>query len=116
MKLTSLSIALSLVAIFFSTITSASSLHYETTTFKVYGNCEMCKTRIEKALLKNENIKTAVWDVKTKMLTVSYNPHMISVEEIHQLVADTGNDTEKIKAKDATYKNLHGCCQYDRKK
>lgn len=95
---------------------TASTKHYETTTFKVYGNCEMCKSRIETALLKNENIKKATWDIKTKMLTVVYNPHIMSVDAVHQLVANAGHDTDKFKASDATYKSLPGCCKYERRK
>ncbi len=116
MKRIIFSIGLSLVAFLFNSNASATTLHYETATFKVYGNCEMCKSRIEKALLTNTHIKTAVWDVNTKMLTVTYDPHAITVDQIHQLVADAGHDTDKTKASNAVYKKLPGCCQYQRKK
>jgi mercuric ion binding protein len=99
----------------YTTVTAATK-HNETSTFNVYGNCVMCKDRIETALLKNKNIKKATWDVKTKMLTVVYDPHMISLDAIHQLVADAGHDTDKVKATDAVYKTLPGCCKYDRRK
>jgi len=92
------------------------ALHTETTTFKVYGNCSMCKKRIEGALTKNENIVKADWNVETKMLTVVYNPHAISVNDIHKIVADAGHDTDQVKADDATYKELMGCCKYKRRK
>lgn len=109
-----LSILFTLLTIVFVTNVSASVLHDETVTFKVYGNCEMCKKNIETALLKNQNIKKATWDVKTKMLTVIYDPHMISVENIHKLVANAGYDTDTVKAPDDAYNKLHGCCQYNR--
>ena len=92
----------------------ATTTHYEKTTFKVYGNCEMCKSRIESALKKNTAVKSASWDVKTKMVTVEYNPHSISVNQLNQLVADAGHDTDKVKASDAVYKTLPGCCKYKR--
>ncbi|HSZ24518.1 MAG TPA: heavy-metal-associated domain-containing protein [Cytophagaceae bacterium] len=88
----------------------------ETSTFKVYGNCEMCKKRIETALLKNKNIKKANWDVTSKMLTVIYNSNLISLEVIHKIISEAGHDTEKVKASDSSYKNLPGCCHYERKK
>ena len=94
----------------------SASVQDETATFKVYGNCNMCKNRIESALLKNQNIKKASWDVQTKMLTVVYDPKMISLDTIQKIVADAGHDTDKVKTSDATYKNLMGCCQYPRKK
>ena len=95
-------------------IATASAAKDETSTFKVYGNCEMCKKRIETALLKNQNIKKATWDVKTKMLTVVYDSQMISLDAIHKIVADAGYDTDKVRASDAAYNKLPACCKYDR--
>ncbi|MEY3367429.1 MAG: hypothetical protein RI973_584 [Bacteroidota bacterium] len=83
--------------------------------FKVYGNCGMCKSRIEKALAV-KGVRYAAWDQQTKMLTVKFNPELISLQELHQRCADVGHDTELVKAKDDVYQNLHGCCQYDREK
>jgi mercuric ion binding protein len=94
---------------------TAQPMHNETATFKVYGNCGMCKNRIESALKEN-GVSNAVWDVKTKMLTVTYNPHIISLDQINKKIAAVGHDTETVKADDKTYKNLMGCCQYERKK
>ena len=110
-----LSMAFTAILAIFTTV-NATPNHNETATFKVYGNCEMCKKRIEAALLKNESISSATWDVKTKMVTIVYNPHMISLDAIHQIIADAGHDTEILSAKDSTYKDLMGCCQYKRKK
>lgn len=93
----------------------AKSLHEETSTFKVYGNCGTCKNRIESALKVN-GISKSSWDVKTKVLTVTYDPHLISLDDIHKKIAAVGHDTEKVKADDKTYTNLMGCCQYERKK
>ncbi len=90
-------------------------LHNETSTLKVYGNCGMCKNRIESAL-KIKGVSKANWDVKTKMLTVTYNPHEISLDDINKKTAAIGHDTDKVKADDKTYANLMGCCQYERKK
>lgn len=110
----SLAILFVVIASFLFSNASAGVVHYETLTFKVYGNCEMCKKNIETALLKNTHIQKATWDVKTKMLTVMYDPHMISVDNIHKIVADAGYDTEKVKAPDSAYNKLNGCCQYKR--
>jgi len=93
----------------------AKSLHQETTSFKVYGNCGMCKNRIETALKVN-GISNSSWDVKTKVLTVTYDPHVISLADIHKKITAVGHDTETVKADDKAYTNLMGCCQYERKK
>ena len=104
-----------LVALF-TTDVSANLLHDETVTFKVYGNCEMCKKRIETALKKNPAIKSADWNVETKMIKVVYDPHGLSVDQIHKIVAHVGHDTDKVKANNAIYHKLDGCCQYERAK
>jgi len=88
----------------------------QTDTFKVYGNCGMCKKRIEGALKDVKGIQSANWNVDTKMLAVSYDESKTSLNKIHQKVADVGHDTDKIKAKDEVYNNLMGCCQYERPK
>jgi len=109
----SIIIALVLLVIAFNV---SASVKDETTTFKVYGNCNMCKNRIETALLKNQNIKKASWDAKSKMLTVIYDPHLISLDTINKIIADAGHDTDKAKAGDTVYNSLPGCCHYERKK
>lgn len=99
----------------FSSSLYAQSTQTKTDTIKVYGECGMCKNRIQKAL-KLEGIATAVWDTETKLLTVTYNPEQISNDEIQKKVAAVGHDTEKYSATAETYAKLPGCCKYDRKK
>lgn len=82
--------------------------------FKVYGNCNMCKERIEKAL-KVKGVRFAVWDKETKIVTVKFNPKVISLDKLHQLVANVGHDTDKVKADDEVYNSLHTCCLYERR-
>jgi periplasmic mercuric ion binding protein len=86
----------------------------KTETFKVFGNCGICKKRIEKATA-GEGITKADWNVDTKIMTVSYDPSKITNEAIQKKIAAAGHDTEKQKAADAMYNKLPGCCQYDRK-
>ncbi|HMU48027.1 MAG TPA: carboxypeptidase-like regulatory domain-containing protein [Chitinophagaceae bacterium] len=86
-----------------------------TVTFTVYGNCEMCKERIETAA-KGKGVITATWDVDSKVLTLQYDPTQTSVEKVHQRIADAGHDTELKKSKDYVYKALPECCLYRDKK
>ncbi|RFS19459.1 copper chaperone [Chitinophaga silvatica] len=86
----------------------------KTESFKVYGNCNMCKKRIEKAVT-GANISKAEWNVGTKMMTISYDPTKISNEAIQNKIAAAGHDTEKATAPDSVYTELPGCCLYDRK-
>jgi mercuric ion binding protein len=80
-------------------------------TIKVYGNCAMCKERIETAL-DTKGIKQAIWDSKKKELQVVYVSSKITEKEIHELVAAVGHDTDKVKANDEVYAELPFCCLY----
>jgi len=82
-----------------------------TVAFKVFGNCEMCKMRIEKAALI-KGVKSAGWDIDTKVFTLEYDPRVVSLQKVHRKIADAGHDTELEKAKDFVYKGLPDCCLY----
>jgi len=82
-----------------------------TITFKVSGACEMCKQRIETAL-KIKGIRSAIWNVDTKMLTMTYNPASISFNKVNKILTEAGHDTETEKAKDVAYNELPQCCHY----
>jgi len=82
-------------------------------TFWVNGNCDMCKKRIEKAL-DVPGIKIATYTPKTQTLFVAFNNKKIELAKIHQLIAEAGHDTQKVKADDAVYNKLHHCCSYER--
>lgn len=88
----------------------------ETKTFKVYGNCGMCKRRIEGALVEVEGVQSAEWDMESGKLTVNFDAEVITLDDIQKKVAAVGHDTKKYRAEDAVYNKLHGCCQYERAK
>lgn len=85
----------------------------KTETFKVSGNCNMCKKRIEKAA-SFDGVSKAVWNVETKIMTVTYDSTKTSNEAIQKKIAGVGHDTEKQKAGNAVYEKLPDCCLYDR--
>lgn len=95
--------------------TPAKTSSQKTETFKVSGECGMCKTRIEKSA-KEEGATSASWDVKTKMITVTFDPAKTSVDALSKKFASVGHDTEKYKADDKVYEALPGCCHYERSK
>lgn len=105
---------LSLVIIMISLLGTTRALaQTKTDSFKVYGNCNMCKKRIEKATAVDGIVK-ANWNVETKMMTVSYDSSKLTTGAIQKRIAAAGHDTEKEKAADQTYDKLPGCCRYDR--
>lgn len=86
----------------------------QTEKFKVWGNCGMCKKTIEKSL-KIEGVKKATWDVKSKEITVSFDPKKTDLKKIQSAICAAGYDNDGCKADDAAYDKLHSCCKYDRK-
>lgn len=82
--------------------------------FKVSGNCEMCKSTIEKAAGGLEGVNVADWNIETKQMHVSFNSDKTSLDEIHKAIAAAGYDTEKEEASDEAYNKLPPCCQYTR--
>lgn len=78
---------------------------------KVSGNCESCKDRIEKAT-KIPGVTKADWSIKTKVLTVTYDPKKVTIDAIQKSIAAVGHDTPKYKASDKVYNTLPGCCKY----
>ncbi|MDZ4759051.1 MAG: DUF3347 domain-containing protein [Bacteroidota bacterium] len=86
----------------------------KTETHKIYGNCEMCKVRIEKAAYE-KSLAKAVWDENTKIATLTFNSKKTNTDEILKRIAYAGYDNEKYIAPDEAYAKLPGCCQYERK-
>jgi hypothetical protein len=103
-----------LFAFFASNVVLAQKAKTEKVTFKVYGNCPQCKDRMETAC-DTKGIKMAEWNVDSKDMTVVYNPSKISLEQVHQLIADSGHDTDLKKAPDSVYVKLPDCCLYREK-
>ena len=79
--------------------------------FKVYGVCIQCKDRIEN-VLKVKGVKTAVWDMDSKLLALVYNPAQITLDKIKAKIVKVGHDLEDKQAKNAVYNTLPKCCLY----
>lgn len=95
------------------TITSASFAQSKTEKIPVSGNCDMCKSTIEKSA-KKAGAADASWDEATHTLTVTYNSSSSSAAKIQQSIAAAGYDTRDFKAADEAYNKLHDCCKYER--
>ena len=87
----------------------------KTESVKIYGNCGMCETTIEKAGNKKKIAKVD-WNKDTKMATITYDAKKTNQDEILKRIALSGYDSDKFLAPDDVYAKLPGCCQYDRVK
>ena len=81
--------------------------------FGVRGNCGMCKSTIEKAVNKIEGISELLWNKDKKKVDVSFDASKTDEMSIHNAIANSGYDTEKVAGNEEAYKNLPGCCKYD---
>ena len=81
---------------------------------KVAGNCEMCEKRIEKAAFSVKGVKSAEWHADHKDIHLIIDENKCSVEDVAKAIASVGHDTQFVKAEDAVYEKLHGCCLYER--
>ncbi len=82
-------------------------------TYFVRGNCDECKERIETAA-KSAGASSAYWSPETQAVVLDFDPAKTSADAILKKIADVGHDNEKYPASDKVYKNLPGCCLYDR--
>lgn len=82
-------------------------------TFGVRGNCGMCKTTIEKAVNAIDGVAKANWDKDKKKIDVSFDETKTDVMAVHNAIANSGYDTDKVMGNLEAYKGLPGCCQYD---
>lgn len=96
------------------TFASAQIKNAKTETVKIYGNCGMCKKTIEKAAFV-KNVATAIWDVDSKMATVTFDSTKTNANDVLKRVANAGYDSEEYAASNAAYNQLPHCCQYERK-
>lgn len=87
----------------------------KSTSFRVYGNCGMCKDRIESTAMALNGVHRASWNQETKALEITFHPEKVDLMDVHEAIAQAGHDTEKVKAPSDVYNDLPGCCQYTRK-
>lgn len=83
------------------------------TSFRVGGNCGMCKDRIEQAAMSVDGVTDATWETESGILHLNILPE-VPVERVHLAVAASGHDTELKRAPDTVYGELPECCLYER--
>ena len=68
--------------------------------FKVWGNCDMCKSKIEKAAESVDGVTSAKWNVSSKKITVKFDSDQAKLDEIEEAIVAVGYDIENKKATD----------------
>lgn len=104
----------SLLVLFTAIIFTACNKHNDTEkTLAVFGNCEQCKARIEKAG-KIDGVSEINWNVDSKLLTVKLDTTVTGTDAILKAIAAVGHDNELYHGNDYAYQNLPACCHYER--
>jgi periplasmic mercuric ion binding protein len=102
------------VFVFVFGLTGASAQSRKTEQIQVWGNCSMCKQKIELAA-KGKGVQYASWDGNTQTLTVVYKTKETSTDQIQSRICEIGYDTKHCAGSDKAYSSLPACCQYDRR-
>lgn len=104
---------MALIVLLSGAVSNAQIKNVTTETVKIFGNCGMCETAIEKAGTINK-IANVDWNEETKIAILTYNAKQTNTDEILKRIALAGYDSEKFLAPDTAYFKLPGCCQYER--
>ncbi|MCM4163600.1 MULTISPECIES: DUF3347 domain-containing protein [unclassified Arenibacter] len=110
----SIKILMAIILLLSFTACNAQVKNARTESVKIYGNCAMCESTIEKA----GNIKKVAqvdWNKDTKMAALTFDPSKTSQDEILKRIALAGYDSDQFLAPDDAYSKLPECCQYERK-
>lgn len=82
----------------------------ETISIQTNAICGSCQDRIETALYEVPGVKSAVLDLKTKVVTIKYKTKKTDPEALRQVIVDTGYDADDLKADEDARKSLPHCC------
>lgn len=103
------------IVLFSVTVSKAQINNATKATVKVYGNCSMCETSIEKAADKKK-VSKADWNEQTKMAIITFDSKKTNLDAVLKKIALAGYDNLSFLAPDEAYNKLPGCCKYEREK
>lgn len=106
MKTTLFLLAFSLFAVATKAQGTTTSLTIQTS-----AKCMMCKQTLEKNMAFERGVSKSSLDMKTKQLTVWYNPSKTTPAAIRKAVTLTGYDADSLQADQAAHDKLEPCCQ-----
>lgn len=73
--------------------------------------CEMCKGKIEKYVLRQYGVSSVKVDYKKKITTVTWLTDRTNIENIKAAIATAGYDADDVTAEEASYNKLPPCCK-----
>lgn len=73
--------------------------------------CDMCKERIERYLVRAQGVTAVKVDVKKKTTTVTWIKDRTNIENIKTEISNTGYDADDVAAESTAYNRLPKCCK-----
>lgn len=84
----------------------------ETVTLKTPTvQCQMCKDKIERFMMREEGVTKSVVDFKRKTTKVTYWTDRTNIENVKTAIANVGYDAEDVTANEESYNKLPKCCK-----
>lgn len=73
--------------------------------------CQMCKDRIEKYMIREDGVTKVNVDYKHKKTKVTYYAERTNIENIKTAIANVGYDADDVTANEESYQKLPKCCK-----
>ena len=73
--------------------------------------CDMCKARIERYLMREQGVTGVKVDVKKKITAVNWITDRTNIENIKAAIATVGYDADDVTAEESSYQKLPPCCK-----
>jgi copper chaperone CopZ len=73
--------------------------------------CEQCKNRIEKSLLREDGVASSKVDFKKGITTVKFFTDRTNIENVKTAIANAGYDADNVTANEESYTRLPTCCK-----
>jgi periplasmic mercuric ion binding protein len=106
-----ITLAVTLMLAGFNLFSQEKAKKTEEVIIKTSAQCEMCKEKIEKEVLYEKGVKSAVLNLETNELKVEYKPEKTNPENIRKAIARVGYDADDVKADEKAYEKLPYCCK-----
>jgi copper chaperone CopZ len=101
----------SLLLLFYIFSTGNGFAKTDTLIVKSSITCASCKKTIENGLRFEKGVKLTTVDVKSKTITVLYNPEKTTPEKVKIAITKLGYDADTMPADKKAYDNLEDCCK-----
>jgi mercuric ion binding protein len=111
MKSIKIIVATALIVLGSITVNAQSKAKLQTVDIKTSALCESCQNRIQKALIRTKGISKATLNIDTKVVTVKYDPSILTVDKIRTTISMSGYDADDVKADTKAYASLPDCCK-----